>query len=215
MSGTRESASAARPARLRRKDARPSEIINAGLQIFAEKGFAAARLDDVAARAGVVKGTIYRYFADKEALFVAVMQAQVSVTLIDIETAVDRFDGGTRELLMLILAKLYAELVDNERRALMRIVIAEGANFPVLAEFYHREVITRGRGLLKRVIDRGIARGEIRPSHVSDLPMVLMAPALMAAIWKMTFDPYDPVATETFLAAHIDLLVLGAGLRPA
>ena len=60
--------------RKRRKEARPSELLEAALELFVEKGFAATRLEDVASRAGVSKGTLYLYFENKDALFKAVVQ---------------------------------------------------------------------------------------------------------------------------------------------
>ncbi len=203
-------------ARVRRKDARPNELIEAGLAEFAARGFAATRLDDVAKRAGVVKGTIYRYFADKEALFLAAVQSRATPVLGGLETAVDAFNGTTSELLRLILHTVYARLVESDLRVLMRVIIAEGVNFPELAALYHREMITKGKAVLATVVQRGIARGEVRPNAAADLPIIIMAPAIMAAVWKMTFDPLDPVSTERFLAAHLALLEEGLMMpRPA
>ena len=198
-----------RPPRRRRKDARPAEIIDAGLREFAEKGFAGARLEDVARRAGIAKGTIYRYFADKEALFLAAARARVVPVFVDADAFVEAFAGSTRELLRLIVTQIYGRLVETDLRVLIRIVLAEGAIFPSLTEHYHREAIVRGRRLLDRIVARGIARGEVRPGPAADLPIVIVAPAIVASIWKMAFDRLDPIATERFLAAHLDLVCEG------
>jgi AcrR family transcriptional regulator len=194
------------PARKRRKDARPAELIEAGLAEFAQKGFAGARLEDVASRAGVVKGTIYRYFADKEALFLAAVQSRATPILGQIDGFVDAFPGTTRELLGFMLRTIYAQLVESDLKVLLRIIIAEGVNFPALTALYHREMISRGEALLSRIVARGIARGEVKPNAAASLPLIIMAPAVMAAIWKMTFEPHEPIATERFLAAHLALL---------
>jgi len=198
--------STAKAPRSRRKDARPAELIEAGLAEFAARGFAGTRLDDVAMRAGVVKGTIYRYFADKEALFLAAVQSRATPVVGGLESAVAGFQGPTRELLQLLLKTVYARLVDSDLRVLMRVIIAEGVNFPGLTALYHREMISKGKRVLEMVIQRGIARGEVRNNAAADLPMIIMAPAIMAAVWKMTFDPLDPVSSERFLTAHLALL---------
>lgn len=198
-----------RSGRKRRKEARPAELIEAGLAEFSLRGFAATRLDDVAKRAGVAKGTIYRYFADKEALFLAAVQSRAIPVLGELDGFVEAFHGSTRDLLHLLLRTVYARLVDTDLKVLMRIIIAEGQNFPGLTAVYHREVISRGQALLARIVARGVSRGEITPSPVSDLPIVIMAPAIMSAIWKMTFDVHEPIATDRFIEAHFTLLDRG------
>lgn len=202
----RGTAEIARPPRRRRKDARPAEIIEAGLAEFADKGFAATRLDDVARRAGVAKGTIYLYFADKEELFVAAVKSLAGPVIDGIEAHVDAFEGPTSAILEAIIRTVYARMIDAELRPLLRIMIAEGGRFPTLPALYHREVLSRAMPLLDRVIARGLARGEVRAGAAADLPMILMAPAIMATVWKLTFEPMEPVATEHFLAAHLDLI---------
>lgn len=197
------------PPRRRRKEARPGEILEAGFAEFAARGFAATRLDDVARRAGIAKGTIYRYFDDKEALFIAVVRSRVMPAFDDAGAFVDGFRGTTRDLLGLVIRRLYARIVDGDMRVLMRIVIAEAANFPVLVDLYHRETVSRGRALVARIVARGLQRGEVRPGPAAELPVVLMAPAMMAVIWKLTFDTVDPIPTEAFLAAHLDLIFDG------
>jgi len=203
------SAEPERTPRRRRKEARPAELIEAGLQEFAQHGFAATRLDDVARRAGVAKGTIYRYFSDKEALFLAAVQSRVLPIFDQITGFVDLFPGTTRELLTLIFETLHRQLARSDLPVLVRVIIAEGPRFPALTEHYYREVIAKGRALLERIVARGIARGEVREGAVSHLPMVIFAPAIMAAIWRTTFDRHAPISTEAFLAAHLDLVFNG------
>jgi AcrR family transcriptional regulator len=189
----------------RRKDARPAELIDAGLKEFAARGFSGARLEDVARRAGVVKGTIYRYFEDKEALFVAAVRSRVPPFIDVIDQVVSGYSGTTRELLVYVMTSLYSQLVDSDLRVLMKIMITEGENFPALTELYHREALSKGRNLFARILERGVARGEIRPGAAAQFPMVLVAPVVMAAVWKMTFDRYEPIPTEAFFLAHMDL----------
>jgi AcrR family transcriptional regulator len=195
--------------RRRRKESRPAEIIEAGLVEFAEKGFSATRLEDVAARAGIAKGTIYRYFESKEALFEATLLSRVRPVLDDIEAMVDSYQGSSTELLKLLIVGVHRELVGSDLHVLMRIIVGEGTRFPAISEVYHRRLIVKGRAILTRIVARGIARGELRPGSAADLPMVAIAPALMAAVWRITFERYDPIAPERFLAAHLDLVMNG------
>jgi AcrR family transcriptional regulator len=200
--------------RRRRKEARPQELIEAGFLEFAEHGFAATRLDDVARRAGAAKGTIYRYFEDKEALFMAAVRSRISPTLADMRGTVLAFPGSTEDLIRLLIRTLYARLVESDLKVLLRIIVGEGAAFPTLAEMYHREVISRGRELLSAVVARGVERGELRAGPATDLPIVIMAPAVMATIWALTFDRVDPIAADRFLAAHVDLVLHGILAKP-
>ena len=195
--------------RRRRKDARPGEIIQAGLVEFAENGFAGTRLEDVAASAGIVKGTIYRYFASKEALFEAAVRSRIVSTLDEVEEMIERYPGSSEDLLRMVFRTIYEQLVASEFSVLMRIIIAEGPRFPDLVAYYHRETVSKGQGLLKKIVRRGIARGEFRDGPAAELPVVLMAPAIVATIWHMTFQPYQPIAVETFLDAHMDLVFNG------
>lgn len=209
----RTTATERKPRPRRRKEARPAELIEAGLQEFALHGFAAARLEDVAGRAGVVKGTIYRYFPDKEALFLAAVRSRILPVFDEITAFADAFPGTTRDLLQLMLETIHRKLVNSDLRVLVRIIIAEGERFPALTELYYRETISKGRALLERIVARGIERGEVREGAAADLPLVVVAPAIMAAIWGMTFNRHAPISSEAFLAAHLDLVFNGL-LKP-
>jgi AcrR family transcriptional regulator len=197
------------PTRKRRKEARPSELIDAGLMEFAAKGFAAARMEDVARRAGVSKGTIYRYFDDKESLFMAAMRDRAGPLFEQLAGSVDAFEGTTRELLALVFETAHRRIADADLRTLMRVVITEGQTFPALTEHYYQEAVAKGREVLRRIVARGLARGEVRPGAAADLPLILMAPAIMAALWRMTFDRHAPIPPEAFLRAHLDLVCDG------
>jgi len=194
--------------RRRRKDARPGEIIEAGLAEFAETGFAATRLDDVAKRAGIAKGTIYRYFASKEALFEAAVRTRLSAVL-DIDARIDAYPGPTRDLLCLMIETMYRQLVESDMRTILRILLADGARFPAITAFYHEAAVAKGRALLGRIVARGIARGEFREGAYTDLPIVMIAPLLMAAIWKINFERHEPIDVARFAAAHFDLMFEG------
>ncbi|MBY0611417.1 MAG: TetR/AcrR family transcriptional regulator [Beijerinckiaceae bacterium] len=195
--------------RQRRKEARPAELIEAGLHEFAARGFAGARLVDVAARAGVSKGTIYRYFADKEALFLAAIETQARPLLDEVSGFVDAFPGTTRELLGLLFGIAHRRLVDSQLRTLIRIIIAEGDNFPVLTEIYYRETVSKARVIFDGIVQRGIERNEVKPGAVAELPIILMAPAIMAVIWQLTFQKHEPIDPDAFLKAHVSLVCDG------
>lgn len=195
----------------RRKDARPSEILEAALAVFAERGYAATRMDEIAHRAGVTKGTIYLYFNSKDAVFESLVRESIGTTLANLVTQAARFEGSAADLLRLMLRGIGNFLGTSDRVVLPKIIVAEAGNFPVLAQFYRREVIDRGLALLQSVIARGIAQGEFRelaPQHVARL---CVAPLLLAAIWRTTFAdqddaPYDIVG---LIETHIDVLLTG------
>ena len=195
--------------RQRRKDARPAEILDAAFVEFADKGYRATRLDDVAARAGIAKATIYVYYADKDAVFEEAVRSRIIPVLGEVGDLVDTFPGTTADLLRQVISAFYGRMGDPATQTLLRIMIADGPAFPQLLEFYHREFLSKAEGLLRQVVNRGLARGEFRKSAATDLPMVLMGPGLMAAIWQMTFSQFEPVSMAMFQAAHVDLALLG------
>jgi AcrR family transcriptional regulator len=212
-----EAAPSTGPARRRtprRKAERPAELLDAAFAEFAARGYAAARLDDIAERAGVVKGTIYRYFADKQALFEAVVASRVSTALGDLAGIVDAFPGSTRDLVELAVTSAHRMLRQSELPVFLRILVAEGANFPALPEAYYRETVAKGRALIERIVARGVARGEVRPGPAADLAIVVMAPAIMAAVWEITFQRFAPIPAERFRAAHLDLVLNGLLVEP-
>jgi AcrR family transcriptional regulator len=195
--------------RRRRKEARPGEILEAAYAIFIEHGFAAARLEDVAKRAGIAKGTIYRYFADKEALFLAVMQGLEAPVFEQVDEFITQFPGPTDDLLALAIRQFYSGLVQGNLAPLLRIILAEGPQFPVLAETHYNTAVAAGQSLLGKIIKRGIARGEVRAGAVERFPMMLMAPAAMAILWSLLFEKYQPLDLQAYIEAHIDLVLNG------
>jgi AcrR family transcriptional regulator len=200
------------PARWRRrKEARPQEILDAALTVFAEKGFAAARMDDIASRAGVTKGTIYLYFDSKEAVFKTLVRESIGDTLERVVEAASRFEGSAADLLRLMLRTIGQFMRVSDRIVLPKIVIAEFGNFPELARFYRDEVVEKGLAALGAVISRGTAQGEFRniaPDHGARL---CIAPILLAAVWRTTFAAIDPQPydLEGLIETHIDVLLRG------
>jgi AcrR family transcriptional regulator len=194
----------------RRKEARPDEILAAALASFAERGFAATRLEDVAARAGISKGTLYLYFKGKEELFEAVVRATLVPNLERLEVLTASFEGSSARLLERLLLTI-AGVVDSRVGAIPKLVIAEAGNFPDLARFYLDEVVRRGLRLIGTILRRGIERGEFRPVDVDHTVFCVIAPMLIAALWKNSLEPHDdaPLDAQALARAHLELLLRG------
>lgn len=202
----------------RRKDARPNEIVEAALDAFAEKGFAATRLDDVAKRAGVSKGTLYLYFRDKEDLFKAVIQLALVPNIALAEERLALSQGSTVEMFRNVVGNFVAAVVDSKVGVIPKLVIGEAHNFPDIAKFYVDEVVSRGLKIVATILQRGIERGEIRPSidPMTAAP-VLIGPLLLLVIWKNVFEPHagriiDPVG---YIHSYADIVLNGLLQEPA
>lgn len=204
----------AKPPHKRRKEARPSELIEAGLKEFARSGFAATKLEDVASRAGVSKATIYVYFEDKRALFEACMTSRLTPIVSNATDLIDAFPGSTEQLLRTLVPMIHHAFAQGDARELMSIIIAESGKFPFLAEMHHRESVSKGKAIMERIVARGIARGEFRDGDYARMPMVIAAPAVMATLWSLMFQRIDPIDAEAVIAAHIDLVLNGVLRRP-
>jgi AcrR family transcriptional regulator len=181
-------------------------ILDAALDVFSEAGFAAARLDDVAARAGVAKGTIYLFFKDKEDLFEQIIQSAVAPMLDQVGHMIAD-DMPFAELLGRLITLFRVEILGTRRKEIMRLVIREGGRFPRIAAFYHREVITRGIGLFRQAAARARARGELNSDTLERFPHLMFAPLLMSVVWDGVFQPIEPLDFEGLLAAHHAILV--------
>jgi AcrR family transcriptional regulator len=208
-----QSQSGAARRRRRRKDERPEEILAAALEEFADKGYAATRLDDVARRAGVAKGTIYLYYEGKELLFQTVVRRAVAPQLDQLEHMVGSYPGSAESFLRGPFLTLQRNLVQSDIRRLLRVFLAEGTAFPELIEFYYREVVSRGMAVMRSLIERGVKAGEFRPSALSELPQPLIAGALVALLWESLFGREHPLDTERLLEIHIDLILDGLKAR--
>jgi AcrR family transcriptional regulator len=193
----------------RRKEARPQELMDAALTLFAERGFAATRLDDVAHKAGVSKGTLYLYFNSKEELFKAVVRSGIVPAILQAERLVEDFTGSASELVLQIVRGWWQLMVSTHLSAIPKIMISEARNFPELASFYHAEVISRGKAMFVRALQRGIASGELRPVDVDAAVHILMAPLVMMAVWQHSLGclDRDPVSPEAYLATYLDFVL--------
>jgi AcrR family transcriptional regulator len=199
----------------RRKTARPAEILSAALASFAERGFAATRLDDVAARAGVTKGTLYLYFDGKEELFKAVVRQELVPNLERAEAMVAGSAAPSFDLLEQ-LVRSFARMIASPLGAIPKLVLTEAGNFPDLARFYQDEVVDRGRALLRKVIERGVAAGELRPVDSEHTVMCMVAPLLLAALWRHSFERHTgrDLDLDALCGAELDLLRRGLTAGP-
>ncbi|MEZ5428911.1 MAG: TetR/AcrR family transcriptional regulator [Pyrinomonadaceae bacterium] len=195
----------------RRKDARPGEILEAALDCFVEFGYAGTRLDQIAGRAGVSKGTLYLYFSGKEEILKSVIREEIIGNLAQAEKllANDR-DTAAESLrrLFRFFAKIFAT---SNVSAIPKLIISESGNFPELVRFYHKEVITRGFGIIEGILRRGIKNGEFRPIKVEFAVYCVIAPALLAMLWKHSFEPYVPrkMSVESLFETQMDLILSG------
>jgi AcrR family transcriptional regulator len=193
--------SAARKARsLDRRDA----ILAAALDEFSSRGFEAARLDDVARRAGVAKGTIYLYFRDKESLFQELIRAMLTPLVGTIE-AMGEADLPLPALADRIVELFVREVYETRRKDVVRLMISEGRRFPKLAEFYYREVLSRIIAAVRSLLRRAAARGEV-PEGLAEFPQIIAAPGLVAIIWSGLFERFEPLDVRKMMKTHVDLL---------
>ncbi len=195
-----------RGARDIRSAARREAILSAALDEFSSKGFAAARLDDVAKRAGVAKGTIYLYFADKETLFQELARAMLTPLIGHFETlaAVDMPFPVLAERLVDVVSD---ELIGSRRKDIIRLIISEGTRFPAIADFYYREVLSRVFSALRQILQRALDRGELRHRGLVAFPQLLAAPVLVAVVWQSLFQKQAPLDIRAMLNAHLDILL--------
>ena len=200
----------------RRPEARPEEILCAAVHVFGEEGFARAKLEDVARRAGVSKGTLYLYFDSKDTLFREMVKARITPVFAEAQRAIQDFQGSSRELLEWMIRCMWDTIRSPEMIHIARIVHAELANFPELARFYFDEVILRNRALLRTALERGIATGEFhRVAHDFILRAV---PSLLVhgAMYQRGFGVYDPtpLTDDQLLEGVLDLVMHGVLTRP-
>jgi AcrR family transcriptional regulator len=184
---------------------RREAIIEAAMDEFIARGYAATRLDDVANRAGVAKGTIYLHFKDKEALFQELVRTAL-VPLIGRLAAPPAPGGSVRAALEGFAQTFAQEVVATRRGDIVRLIIAEGARFPSVADFYYREVVSRGLAGMRALIELAIARGEIRNEALARFPQIVVAPAIVAVIWQGLFGRHAPLDATEMLRVHLDLV---------
>ena len=191
-------------ARKTRSIERREAILSAALDEFSIQGFEAARLDDVARRAGVAKGTIYLYFRDKESLFQELIRTMLTPLVGTIE-AMGEADVPIALLADRIVDLFVREVYGTRRKDVIRLMITEGRRFSKLAEFYYREVLSRVIGAVRALLRRAAARGEI-PEGLADYPQIVAAPGLVAIVWSGLFDRFEPLDVRKMMKTHVELL---------
>jgi AcrR family transcriptional regulator len=191
--------------RAERAAERRAAIVEAALEEFIASGFTATRLDDVAKRAGVAKGTIYLHFKDKETLFEELVRTAI-VPLINRLTAPPSPSGSIRDALEGFARMFIQEVATTRRGDIIRLIVAEGPRFPAVADFYYREVVSRGLAAMRTLIEAGVARGEIRFPELARFPQIVVAPAMLAVIWKSLFERHSPLDANEMMRVHLDLI---------
>ncbi|MEM1146321.1 MAG: TetR/AcrR family transcriptional regulator [Pseudomonadota bacterium] len=200
--------------RERQKEAKRLALTDAALAVFSRVGFAAAKIEDVAEEAGVSKGTVYLYFESKEQLFEEMVKAKMSPMLSHMAGAIEASSGSATDRLLAQMRFFYSRVLNCDRRQIMRLIMAEGPNFPHLAEFYHANILSRGQAMIEAIIQDGVESGEFRQMQGHGLMQNIAAGALVAAIWKTVFDRFQPLDLDAYFETHIDLILNGLKAAP-
>ncbi|NIC43067.1 TetR/AcrR family transcriptional regulator [Aquabacterium sp. A08] len=206
------------PRRSRRKDARPGELLDAALDLFVEHGYAATRVEAVAQRAGVSKGTLFRYFPSKEDLFKAVVRQHLAGRIPEWHEEFAAFEGSSADMVRHCLQQWWARLGATRLSGLTKLVMTESAHFPEIARFYQAEVIAPANALLRQILERGVARGEFRPIDPDYGIYSLIAPMIFLLLWKHAMAPCigpdQQIDPEAFLRSQTDALLHGLLAQP-
>ncbi|UYO48158.1 TetR/AcrR family transcriptional regulator [Rhodopseudomonas palustris] len=184
---------------------RRAAIIEAALDEFTARGFAATRIDDVAKRAGVAKGTIYLHFTDKEAMFQELVRTALVPTMQRL-TSPPPPGVSARQMLETFADAFVNDVAQTRRGDILRLVMAEGTRFPSLAEFHYRNVVEPGVAGIRRILELGVARGEISSAALAQFPQLAVAPVVLSVIWQGLFGRFAPLDVQAMLRAHLDLI---------
>ena len=206
------------PTRQRRKEARPQELLDAALELFVEKGFAATRSEEVATRAGVSKGTLYLYYPSKEELLKAVIRHNLTGLIAEGTELIDAYEGSSADLLTLMMRTWWHRVSNTPASGIFKIMMSEARNFPELAAFYNAEVIAPAEAMIRRALQRGAERGEFRTVATDEITLVLSAPILFMALHKHSLGAcgiQDLVRDgNRVVETHIDLVLNGLRATP-
>jgi AcrR family transcriptional regulator len=206
------------PTRHRRKQSRPQELLDAALELFAEKGFAATKAERVAQRAGVSKGTLYLYYPSKEELFKAVVRQNLSLLIAEGDQLARTYTGSSSDLLVKLMRVWWERVGMTPAAGILKVILAEVRNFPELAKFYDDEVITPADRLIRGTVQRGIDRGEFRSLPVAEVARALLAPLIFMAVHNHSFGACPVSARPAMepgdmLKTHFDLMLKGLEIR--
>ena len=175
------------------------------MEEFIARGFAATRLDDIARRAGVAKGTIYLHFKDKESMFEELIRTAI-VPLVGRMQGPPPTGGSVRDLIEAFALNFIHEVVTTRRADIVRLIVSEGPRFPAIADFYYREVVSKGLAGMRAMVELGIARGEIKNANLVKFPQIMVAPALIAVIWQSLFARHASLDAIEMFRTHLDLI---------
>ena len=195
----------------RRKEARPAEIIAAALEVFAERGFAAARLDDIAARAGVSKGALYLYFETKQDLFTAVVREAVAPNLDQVAALASAIEMPFADLTRLFYQRAADIFTVSKVGAVAKMVVGESRNFPEIARVWHDEVVVKALGLVGGFIARAQAKGEVRAGDPRLMAVSMMGPMILGVLWREVLEPAgaEPIDIRALAAQHAETVLAG------
>ncbi|MEO1201665.1 MAG: TetR/AcrR family transcriptional regulator [Pseudomonadota bacterium] len=196
----------AEPRYQRRKEDRPKEIAEAAFEVFAEKGYASARIDEVAKRAGVSKGLTYLYFKTKEELFKAVIRGVVVRRVDTLIEEVDSTELTAEAFLRGPMLEFMQRIPGSKISIVLRLLMAEGHRHPDLLDYYYENVVGRGLAVLGRFLERGVENGEFRRTAVNDMPQLILAPMILSVIWKMVFAKRS-LDTDRLIESHMDMIL--------
>lgn len=204
--------------RERRKEARPGELLDAALDLFVEKGFAATRAEEVAARAGVSKGTLFLYFPSKEELFKAVVRENIAGRFGEWNKEFEAFEGSTADMVRFFMHAWWERIGATRASGITKLIISEARNFPDLAAFYQQDVIRPGTELIRRILQRGMDRGEFRQMDLDYAVFNIVAPMIFLIMMKHSLGacvPQDyPLDPERYVNSQLETLLRGFCVRP-
>ena len=204
--------------RERRKDARPGELMDAALSLFVEKGFAATRVEEVAQRAGVSKGTLFLYFPSKVELFKAVVRENIAGRFAEWNQTFETFEGNASDMVRYCMHQWWERIGATQASGITKLVMSEASQFPEMATFYRQEVIEPGNHLIRRILERGVQRGEFRPLNLDYAIYSIIAPMIFVIMWKHSMGPCwglghdgpnSHIDPQAFIANQADILLRG------
>lgn len=199
----------------RRKEDRPAEITEAALAAFAEKGYAATRVEEVAKRAGVSKGLLYLYFKTKEDLFKAVIRSFLSPRIDALISSIERTELSAEEFVRGPFLTFAKSIPKSPVKVLVRLMIAEGPKHPDLVQWYWDNVVSRAISALRSLIRRGVDQGEFRESALNEFPQLLVTPVFFSMIFSIVFKQQMTLDTNRFIEAHVDMVLDSIKAEPA
>jgi len=192
------------------KEQRHQQILDAAFEEFAARGYESTRLEDVAKRAGIAKGTIYLYFKNKELLFRAVLRDQITHVLRDFAEYAETSSVSSEDLIRELLVRQYSELVGNAKaRSIIRLLISESHKFPQLAEIYYNDIVLPGVSTIRHILEKGASAGQFEPKAVTEFPQILLAPGILAVLWSLIFGDRHPLDFEAYREAHLQFVLSG------